>query len=99
VTGLPGQIGQTAPGGLIADREDEVHHRRAGAREFMPAFAAQSACRQMELFKQVEGHGVHPTFWKLPALYPLNRSLPQCSISTSARMLPAELPVQRKRTL
>jgi hypothetical protein len=49
--------------GLIVDREDEIHHRCAGSGEFVPALAAQAACRQVKPFEQVEGEGMHHTFW------------------------------------
>src|SRR6516225_12242918 len=32
-------------GGVVADRKNKIHHRRAEAGEFVPAFAAQPACR------------------------------------------------------
>jgi hypothetical protein len=51
-------------GGLVADRKDEIHDWRVGPCEFMPAFAAQTAYRQMKPFEQVEGEGMHHTFWK-----------------------------------
>jgi len=48
--GLPGQIGQASPRRLVANREHEIHHRRAGTGEFMPALAAQPAYRQLKIF-------------------------------------------------
>ena len=42
-------------GGLVANREDEIHHRRAGTGEFMPALAAQPVCRQMKPFERIQG--------------------------------------------
>jgi len=54
----------------------------------------------MSLSEKIDRQGVHSApFGKLPALYALHRSLPQCSSNASAMMLLAELPVQRKRTL
>src|ERR1700730_15836202 len=51
-------------GGLVADRKDKIHDRRAGPGELVPAFAAQAACRQMKLFEQVESYGMNRAFRK-----------------------------------
>ena len=42
---------------LVADRKDEIHDRRTGPREFIPAFAVQPAGPEMELFESFEGDG------------------------------------------
>src|SRR3984893_15314844 len=51
-------------GGLVADRKDKIHDRRAGSGELVPAFAAQAAGRQMNLFEQVESYGMNRAFRK-----------------------------------
>src|SRR3984893_17160525 len=51
-------------GGLVADRKDKIHDRRAGPGELVPAFAAQAAGRQMKLFEQVESYGMNRAFRK-----------------------------------
>jgi hypothetical protein len=48
---------------LIADREDEIHDRRAGSRELVPAFAAQTVRTQMETVEQFERKWVDGTPW------------------------------------
>jgi hypothetical protein len=53
--GIARPNGAQFAGGLVADREDEIHHRRTGPREFMPAFAAQPVCRQMKPFERIQG--------------------------------------------
>jgi hypothetical protein len=42
-------------GGLVADREDEIHHRGTWPGEFMPALAAQPVCWQMNPFERIQG--------------------------------------------
>src|SRR5471030_232762 len=40
--------------GLIADREDEIHHRHAGCGKLVPALASQVRRRQLEQPQQIE---------------------------------------------
>jgi hypothetical protein len=47
---------------LVAHGEDEIHHRRAGAGEFIPAFAAQPAGPKMQLFERSKGQLMSDTF-------------------------------------
>ena len=42
VTGDPNQAGQTSPGCLVADGEDEIHLRGPGAGELLPPLAAEA---------------------------------------------------------
>src|SRR5258706_1002653 len=53
----PGRAGFA--GRLAADREYEIHPRRAGPRELIPAFAAQPLRRQAVFFDQLEREGIH----------------------------------------
>src|SRR6516162_323439 len=86
-------------GGLVADSEHEIHHRRAGFGEFVPAFTAQPARLEMRLFDEIERQRVNRPFWESAGAVPPKSSFPQCSSSASAMMLRAELPVQRNRSL
>ena len=49
-------------GGLVADGKDEIHHRRTGTDELVPALAAQTAGRQSEPLKKIERQRVHRAF-------------------------------------
>jgi hypothetical protein len=48
--------------GVVADREDEIHHRRVGLREFFPALRTQIIHRVVHVAEYLDGEGVHYPF-------------------------------------
>src|SRR6267378_614335 len=59
VMGLPGQIGADLAGSLIADGEHEIHFRRAGLGELVPALAAHTGRSQVQPFQQLDRERMH----------------------------------------
>src|SRR2546427_202880 len=49
-------------GGVVADGEDEVEHRRTGNHEFVPALAAVARGRQAQAFQRGECQRIHFAF-------------------------------------
>src|ERR1700687_426680 len=46
-------------GSVVANREDELHLGSAGAREFIPALAAQAGCGNASQLKLLQRFGMH----------------------------------------
>ena len=84
---------------LIADGKNEIHHGRVGFGEFVPALAAQSFGRQFERVQQLEGARMNSALRKAARAVAPEAAFPQWLSRDSAKMLRAELPVQRNRTL
>ena len=99
VIGLPGQAGQTSPAAwshTVKIKSITGAPERANSSQLL----LRNPCvGSWWLFEHLESQWIHYATGALPALYPLKRPLPQCSISASARMLLAELPVQRNKAL
>ena len=84
---------------VVAHREDEIELRSIGGRKHVPVLAAQSPGRQLGLLQCLQGERINAPIGALPALYAENLPAPKWLRRRSAKMLRAELPVHRNRTL
>jgi hypothetical protein len=85
--------------GGVADREDEIQFRRAGAGELVPTLRPEAVGRIAVSLESLERQRVDLPFGWLPAEKALKRPAPSLRKMLSAKIERALLPVQRNRTL
>jgi hypothetical protein len=86
-------------GGIITNRENEIHTWCCGSREFFPWFAAQFRSGEFSEFQLSECAGMYAPFGRLPALYAVKFAAPLRFMMASAMMERAEFPVHKNKTL
>jgi hypothetical protein len=99
VIGLPGHTGQTSPAAWSQTVNTKSITGASGRTNSSQLLLRSPSVRKPSFSSSSTASGCTLPLGKLPALKPLKRPFPQCSTSTSARVLRAELPVQRNRTL